>query len=246
MASSTTISTEQQGLALTGTISKIIPALSSIPLLGSIIGIASSVLSVFGASHAAAVANEGKVLNTAIPDFENGAIQTMAQLNAGLITEAQAIATLQVLQANYYTTVASIIKKSGPCTPYPTCQTGAADGGMTPRCCSTASSCNAACCNGCVAIEYTVTGLTAIINAGGGNFTIPGVGANGAVQGHAAVPLSYSRPDIVTVFDRQVENIFGITPSVTGAESNYILFAFIVSIGIFALWGVWHFGKRIV
>lgn len=200
----------------------------------------------FGASHAAAVAKEGQVLNSAIPDFENGVITTMANLNSGLITEAQAIATLQALQANYYTTVAGIIKKSGPCTPYPTCQTGAADGGMTPRCCSTASSCNAACCNGCVAIEYTVTGLTAVINAGGGNFTIPGVGANGAVQGHAAVPLSYVRPNFVTTIDRTVEGFFGVAPSVANTSQDYLLFAFIASIGIFALWGVWHFGKRIV
>jgi hypothetical protein len=168
---------------------------SSIPVVGPII---SSLVNLFAAGHTAAVEQEATTINAALPTFLNDVESTMEALNQGAITPAEAISYLQEAQANYYTTVAGIIQKGGPCkTPN---QGSVAGNDQCPinnnslwRDCASAGDCNASCAVGCGMVEPTITFLTKIINAGGGTFTIPSSPDNGAIQGTPSITITYTK-----------------------------------------------------
>jgi hypothetical protein len=159
---------------------------------------AAAIASIFTRNHAAAVAKEASTLNSVVPTWKSSVSQTMAALNEGAITPAQAISYINQAQANYYTTVAGIIKKGGPCSTQCTVgalsNTGKPQGWVStqPTCCNTSSTCNASCCIGCYMVEPTTRALTQIIQQGGGSFTIPSAQANGAIQGSPAVTITYT------------------------------------------------------
>lgn len=176
--------TKGLGLA-TSAVSKI-PVIGSIA--GSILGTFTSIAGAFTAHHTQAVAVEASTLNSAIPAFLQTVEQTMYELNEGQITPAQAIANLNNAQSVYYASVSGIIKKSGPCANPCTITAN----GAIPRCCNTASTCNAACCNGCVVVEQSVINLTRIIKAGSGTYSISGTPDNGAIQGTPGVTITYT------------------------------------------------------
>lgn len=172
---------------------------SVLPGSGAII---SGIENLFGAAHAAAVAKEATTINNAIPAFLNQVSQTIAALNSGSLTPAQAINYLQQAQAIYYTTTSGIIKKAGTCTtgnggPPGTIAGQGTGQGDSYGCAVTADPCNAACCLGCNIVEPAVRNWTAIINAGGGSYTIPNVTQNGQIKGAASLTLTYS-PSIVS------------------------------------------------
>jgi hypothetical protein len=173
-------------------------ATQSIPVVGQLAGIAASIAGLFTQEHAAAVAKEAETLNSATPTFLTAVETTMADLNEGAISPSQAISYLQQAQQNYYTTVSSIIKKGGPCVA--SCviggqsTTGKPAGWVStsPVCCNNSGTCNASCCIGCYLVEPTVTKLTAIINSGGGSYTVPSSQDNGAIQGTPTVTITYT------------------------------------------------------
>lgn len=157
-------------------------------IAGPILGVITSIAGLFTKGHTQAVEVEATTLNGAMPAFLQSVEQTMYDLNEGIISPSTAIAELNAAQTAYYAAVASIIKKSGPCTnPCTITATGA-----EPRCCTTQSTCNAACCNGCVVVEQSVINFTRIINAGGGTYSISGTPDNGAIQGTPGVTITYT------------------------------------------------------
>jgi hypothetical protein len=173
-------------------------ATASIPIVGQLAGAAAAIAGIFTASHTAAVAKEAQTINSALPTFLADVEATMAGLNEGAITPAQAIAYLQEAQTNYYTTVSGIIKKGGPCK---TPNLGSVAG--NDQCpinnnslwkdCASTGNCNASCAVGCGMVEPTVIYLTKIINNGGGTFTIPSSPDNGAIQGTPSITITYTR-----------------------------------------------------
>jgi hypothetical protein len=161
------------------------------PFLAPLVGM---VANLFTSAHAAAVAKEGSTLNSATPVFIETVNQIMAALNAGQATPAAAISALQQTQTAYYSQVSSIIKKGGSCAS--NCVIGPPTPGRnvttSPFCCNSSGTCNAACCIGCSIIEPTVTALTAIIQAGGGSYTINSTQTNGAIAGTPQVTVTYN------------------------------------------------------
>lgn len=175
-----------KGLGLATSAASKIPVVGSIA--GPILGVFTSIAGLFTAGHTQAVEVEASTLNSAVPAFLQSVEQTMYELNEGQITPSQAITMLNGAQSAYYGSVAGIIKKSGPCAN--PCTITAS--GAIPRCCNTASTCNAACCNGCVVVEQSVINLTRIINTGGGTYSISGTPDNGAIQGTPGVTITYT------------------------------------------------------
>jgi hypothetical protein len=175
-------------------------ATSAIPVVGQLAGLAASIAGIFTAGHAAAVAKEASTLNTATPTWLNDIEQTMIALNQGAITPSQAIAYIQQAQSDYYTTVAGIIRKGGPCATQCTIGAQSAAGkpqgwiSTSPVCCNTSGTCNASCCIGCYMVEPTTAALVRIINAGGGSWTVPSSQNNGAIAGTPLVKLTYTAP----------------------------------------------------
>jgi len=216
-----------------------VKAISSIPVVGQILGpILGSVLGFIGASHAAAVAKEGATLNAATPAFLNTCISTMAALNNGQISESQAISSLSEAQATYESAVAGIIKEDGGCRPPNFGSTSVlGDGVSTPgkigtngQCmvyvdslwknCAHGSHCNASCAIDCGVVKSTVLALTALIQTGVGSYTIPATPNNGAIAGTPQITLSYQRPNILEVIDRDILADLHLSSSITGGSTS--------------------------
>jgi hypothetical protein len=190
-----------------------VKAIAAIPIVGGILApIASAITGIFAASHAQAVAKEASTLNNAVPVFKSTIQAIMAAANSGEITPAQAISYLTTAQANYYSAVASIIKKGGSCDG--SCMIGTESSAGKPAgwvstepvCCNTSGTCNAACCLGCYMIEPTVTGLIQAIKNGSGSVAVPSSQQNGAIAPTPAFVLTYSTPSILS---RIEQTIFG-------------------------------------
>jgi hypothetical protein len=170
-----------------------------LPGVGTAVG---AVVGMLTASHAAAMKKEASTMNTAVPSFGTNVALIFQQLNSGAYTPAQAISALQSAQVGYYSSVVSIIKKGGSCAS--SCQINGGAAGVypqppqtigsglstSPNCCNSSGTCNAACCIGCSVVEPAVSGLIAMIRAGGGTYTVnpmaanpdnPGIGASGPV-----------------------------------------------------------------
>jgi hypothetical protein len=157
------------------------------PFLAPLIG---QIANLFTGAHAAAMQKEGQTLNQSTPGFLGGIQAIFQQLNAGQMSPAQAIAALQGIQAAYYSSVSNIIKKGGTCT---VAANGLDTGSIDSRGCPvTSDPCNAACCLGCSIIEPAIRNLTAIVNAGGGNYTVPATPTNGAIAGTPSFNVSYA------------------------------------------------------
>src|SRR5208282_5883519 len=93
-----------------------ISALAAIPVVGSFLApIASIVTNFLGAAHQAAVIKEASTINNALPVFVQTIQQIMQAANSGEFTPTQTLRYLQQAQSNYYSAVASIIKKGAPC-----------------------------------------------------------------------------------------------------------------------------------
>ena len=172
-------------------------ATSSIPVVGTIAGIASQIAGLFTGSHAAAVKKEAATMDVAAPQFIGTVDAIMASLNQGGINQTTAIAALKQAQSDYYSAVAGIIKGSQnckiPCYGTPSNPTYP---GIFPGCTESLKAlssaqgqcdvlnedlgdcgvsedkCNAACGFGCGIVQPTVTALTKVIQNGGGTFTI--------------------------------------------------------------------------
>lgn len=159
-----------------------------------LLAIGSQISGIFTAHHADAMKKEAATINSALPTFLKEVQAAMIGLGQGAITEAQTLAYIQQAQTDYYTTVNAngVMKKSGTCTV-------AADGVGPGKldhygCATTANPCNAACCLGCDVVEPGVRGLTKIIKAGGGTYTVPAGKGNGAIQGTPSFTFNYQRP----------------------------------------------------
>jgi hypothetical protein len=195
----TGIGVEQETLTDTsvqGGITAAAKATASVPIVGQLTGAAAAIAGIFTASHTAAVAKEAETINSALPTFLSDVEDTMAGLNEGALTPAQAIAYLQEAQTNYYTTVSGIIKKGGPCKTPNLGSTAGNDqcpiyNNSLWKDCASAGDCNASCAVGCGMVEPTVIYLTKIINAGGGTYTVPSSPDNGAIQGTPSITITY-------------------------------------------------------
>jgi len=170
-------------------------ALGQVPVVG---GILSSIAGLFGAAHTAALAKEASYLNAAVPNFVQQCQQVFQALNAGAISESDAIGYLQQAQQIYYTAVSGIIRKNHACDSTCGYQGGVnANAGSAVHCCDTeASTCNAACCLGCILVEPTVIHLTAIIAQHGGTYVIPSTPQNGQIGNTPAVQITYA-PSVI-------------------------------------------------
>lgn len=180
-------------------------AANFIPVVGPAVSMAiAPIVSIFTASHAAAVQKEASTLNATTPSFTTNVALIFQQLNAGQITPTAAISALQSAQSQYYSQVASIIKKGGPCSSscliggapantYPQPSQSIGSGLSTsPNCCNSSGTCNAACCIGCSVIEPAVAGLIAIIQAGGGTYTVNPTTQNGSIAATPALTVTYN------------------------------------------------------
>jgi hypothetical protein len=211
-------------------------ALAAIPVVGPILSqIAGTIEGIFAGAHSAAVAKEASTLNNAMPAFIGQCQAIMEAAANDEITEANAISDLAQAQEAYESTVASIIQDNGTCFAgcsltggsdytWPnqaainayngssgpggqlTLKKGLATINETTHCCNSGSTCNAACCLRCGVILPTVQGLTALLMAGKGSYTIPATATNGAIKGTSAVTITYEAPSVL----KKIEiSIFG-------------------------------------
>lgn len=215
-------------------------AIQFIPVIGqiggAILAIGAKIASVFGADHAKAIAKEANTLNASTPSFLNACIGVMNQLSAGEIDSSAAILGLQAAQSSYYSSVAGIIKKGGTCTS----SVNGLDAGTKDKynCAISRDPCNAACCLGCDNIEPVVRHLTAIINAGGGTYTIPATTANGKIAATPAYTVTYTAPSALTMIDRKLLAALHLSDTATGGSStigNLELGAIVAVVGLVLL-----------
>jgi len=168
---------------------------SLIPVVGPALApIVGTIANLFTSSHAAAVSKEGSTLTANLPAFLAAVQQIMAALSAGSLTPAAAISALQSAQSSYYSSVSGIIKKGGDCDP--SCVYSGPGTSVSRPCCNMSGTCNAACCLGCFIVEPTVANLTALIQSGGGSYTIPATPTNGAIAGTPSIMVSYGSSGI--------------------------------------------------
>lgn len=159
-------------------------AVAMIPVVGPFLApLVAPIVGLFTQHHAQAMAVEAQTLNSGNPNFLTTVQSTMQALSGGSISESDAISALQQALAAYYASVASIIKKAGSCTS--TCSY------LPGSNCNKLATCNAACVIGCIN-ENTVNALTAMIQKGGGSYTIPATPNNGAIQGTPSFTVTYS------------------------------------------------------
>jgi hypothetical protein len=160
-------------------------ATASIPVVSQFTSMASQIAGMFTAAHAAAVKREASTLNMATPTFVKSVTQTITALNARAISGSAAIDYLNQAQANYYSTVGGIIKKSAPCAIIPNTTNSNGPYNINGKYkCACNGTCNASCCIACLVVEPTVKNLTAIIQSGrGGKYSIATTQNNGPIQG---------------------------------------------------------------
>jgi hypothetical protein len=190
-------------------------ALNAIPVVGgTLAAIASGIESIFGGAHSAAVAKQAASMQKAVPAFLTEINSVMNGLNAGAISETQAISYLQQAQTLYYQNVASFIKKGGACKPA-TCFGKPSNtwAGCAP------GPCNEGCGVGCGLVESAVTGLTAIIQAGKGSYTVQADHASSDISWDQ-VTFTYSRPTLETSIDRKILGALGLSTTATGGSST--------------------------
>lgn len=84
--------------------------LKALPVIGSIVGAFTSIFGIFGANHAAAVANEKKILCAMTEQLAPYIDQIYGAMDSGGATKAQAVAAMQSLAAQFKSTVSSIWK----------------------------------------------------------------------------------------------------------------------------------------
>ena len=189
--------------------------------------------SIFFADHAAAVAKEAKTLNNATPTFLNEVEKVMSAAQSGQITPSEASTYLDQAQAIYYTTVAGIIKKGGPCVA--TCVIGGESNAghppgwvsTAPVCCNNSGTCNASCCIGCYIVEPTVAACKLILTSGKGSFVIPSSQQNGQIVGTASYVITYQASAVNTVLGSKLAPLVP-----TAIKQHPWLF---VALGLFAV-----------
>lgn len=160
------------------------------PISRGILTLGAEIAGVFTQAHQAAMKREGATLNAATPTFIKELQYTFDALNQGAISEGQALDYLRQAQADYELTTQGVRHDNGQCVPG--CAYDGRSYGAT-HCCSTGSSCNAACCIRCGLVVPAVENLSAIVKAGGGRYTIAPFPTNGYIQGTPAVSFSYLR-----------------------------------------------------
>lgn len=204
----------------TGAIESVgIKGLSAIPVAGpALAAVASSLISIFGAAHSAAVAKEASTINAALPTFVADVKAVMVAANEGAISESQALNYLGQAQSNYETTVSGIIKDNGECIEG--CYLTNGSNYMGTHCCNSGSSCNAACCLRCGIVVPTVENLSAIINNGSGSWTIPGSSNNGSIQGTAPLAIAYSKPNPINFIEGAITGKVSITALVADVKGQ--------------------------
>lgn len=154
-------------------------AVAAIPLVGPFIAPFVGMLSsLIGAHHTQAVANEAQVMNAAFPVYYATLQQIVQGANSGQFSADAARQQVDQAVSDYYATVQSIMKKSGPCKP-PNKRPG--------------DPCNAACA---VACEHVEPDANATKNAlmSGGSVQISGFNSNGQIQGLPSMTLNVSPP----------------------------------------------------
>lgn len=160
-------------------------AVAMIPIVGPFLApLVAPIVGLFTQHHAQAMKLEADTLNSGNPNFLTSVQSTMQALSSGAISESDAIGALQQALSGYYSSVGGIIKKAGACTP--SCSYLPGSG------CNKLATCNASCVIGCIN-ENTVNALTAMIQNGGGSYTIPATPNNGAIQGTPSFTVIYSR-----------------------------------------------------
>ncbi len=126
---------------------------------------------------------------------------------SGAATKPSILKTCKAGQANAF-----------PQSPYSISTTG--QFGTYPYNCNAGSTCNAACAITCMYIEPTTTGLINIINEGGGTWVINASKQNGAIAPTPAVTITYKKPSLLEVMDRNFLADLHLSSSVTGGSTS--------------------------
>jgi hypothetical protein len=155
--------------------------------LGAVITSVGGIVNLFGKKHQAAVAAEAQALNSAVPAFMQGLVAVFNQLNAGGISPADAKSACDQLVAQYYSAVASVIKKGGPCSQNANC--GAV---VNAKGVPSIIPCNGPCAVGCVDVERFACRAKKLIDQGGGTISLSAAAAAQAgYSGSGQLTLSY-------------------------------------------------------
>lgn len=145
--------------------------------------------------------NENAAVVQAVGVFDNDLQAIFAALNAGQVTEQEAIQYLQQTSQQYWKYVGQYAGKPGvasrPCGPLQGGPVGHGACAKGPLCDKT---CTAGCCVGCNDIEAAIANAIATIQAGGGTFGVCEVFPNDKYKnsGRPGYQITYVRPDIAT------------------------------------------------
>lgn len=152
-------------------------------ITGGLIGLQSIVSLISG--HKQAVQNEAQLLNIAVPTYAANLQAIFQSLQAGAITEQQAIEAIDKSTADYYAGVSGAARgtirgrgsiNTSTCTPGPK---------VDP--------CNAACVIGYQWVEVWGCNAKRII-ASGGDYVGSPIPANGAISSQPGIHLHYDKP----------------------------------------------------
>lgn len=166
-------------------------AAGAIPVVGSIIS------ALFGGllkAHEARVkgaTNENALVAQLIPIVDQNLRAIFAALNAGQITETDAIGYLEQIQQNFFQNIAQLsgpgiaAMPCGSIQPYP-------NGCATNTPCD--KKCTAGCCVGCNVVAGAISNAIGVIQAGGGSFDVcnEGPSAKYGNPGRPGYSLTYS------------------------------------------------------
>ena len=168
--------------------------------VGLVLGLGMSLLAAHDQRYKDAK-DENAAVAQAVVVFDNDIRTIFAALNAGTISEDEAIQYLQQTENSYWSYVGQYAGKPGvaskPCPPHTGGPVGHGACGQANVCDKT---CTAGCCVGCGAIEGAIANAIAIIQAGGGTFTVCPVFPSAAKYGNPGRPaynLTYVKPSIL-------------------------------------------------
>lgn len=143
------------------------------PISGAALQIGSIIGSIFGASHAKAVAAEAGDLNKAVPQYRNNLIAIANAFNSGQIGVSAALQAIDASTDEYYGAVSSLIKDSS--NHGAACTSADANG--------KGSNCNGPCTVGCAWIIPWAERMKAAIQTGSATLTFTGIPSHAGFSG---------------------------------------------------------------
>lgn len=145
--------------------------------------------------------NENAAVVQASEVFDNDIQAIFAALNAGTISEQEGVGYLQQLSEQYWKYVGGFAGKPGVATKScGTLQGGPVGHGACAKGPVCDKTCTAGCCVGCNNIEASIANGIAIVQSGGGTFSVCEIFASPKYKnpGRPGYTISYARPSVAT------------------------------------------------